>query len=128
MCELPYDGSWVEPGGVWVYPGRGEPVILTAAEPLVGIDVAIRTLVPADVTLEYEGRRLEFRSDGGAAERHTLELGSGFAGARGRAWRMRLRASTGAAPADLEGGEDRRVLGAFLQVRSVRRASGTAVR
>jgi hypothetical protein len=114
-AELP-EVAWAESGGVWVSPGRPVDLVLTSERPLEFIDVRLRVLVPTGVLLRGHGAEEGGRVVPGADRLARLQLGPGIPDGGGYAYRFRVRAGDGAAPADLEGGADERQLGVFFQI------------
>jgi hypothetical protein len=114
-AELP-EVAWAESGGVWVSPGRPVDLVLTGERPLEFIDVRLRVLVPTEVLLRGHGAEEGGRVVPGADRLARLQLGPGIPDGGGYAYRFRVRAGDGAAPADLEGDADERQLGVFFQI------------
>lgn len=108
--------AWAEGQGVWVRPGAPREVILRADRPLGTLRVALRPLVPTQVFFALGDARVEASL---SPESRTLLTVSGLPGypdGDGHAYRAILGASDGAAPAQVHGGMDYRVLGVSLRV------------
>lgn len=113
--ELP-PVAFAEAGGVWATAGAPVDFIVASSAPLTSVDVSLRVLVPASVGAVLQGAVIEGTAAPGAQQVARLRPGRGRADGSGYAYHARLRASDGAAPSDLTGGEDERHLGVFLQL------------
>lgn len=111
--------AWVEEGNVWVRPGFPREIVLRSDRRLRKLQVALRALVSTDVYLAFGDTRRQLALSPGRRVEITI------AGLRGRAdgdrWAYRaiLGATEGAAPAQLQGGADYRILGANLRILEV---------
>ena len=113
--ELP-PAAYAEAGGVWGKPAGPVDFLITSEAPLDSLDVSLRVLVPADVYSLVQGARMDGPASPGANQVARLRPGPGRSDGSGYAYHVRLWAGDGAAPADLVGGEDERLLGVFFQV------------
>ncbi len=108
--------AWVEPGGVWIAPRRRVEVTLTSSSVLAAQRGWLRTLVAGPVRLEFESQVWT----GTVAPQDPISFrwvpGQGTSWRGVDAYRFRLWVRQGAAPADLEGGADRRVLGVHVRL------------
>jgi len=116
--ELPEVG-WAEAGGIWATPGRPVDFVLTSQVPLRTLDDVLRALVETEVEASVQGSGMSGRAAPGRDQIARLVLGAGRRHGDGYAYHGRLYASDGAAPADIEGGRDERVLGVFFQIGEV---------
>lgn len=108
--------AWVERGGIWIRPGAEREIVLVSEQPLRTISVAIRSLVDNKVVVRLGDDRVELAVMAGPPIIESLAPGRPYPHEGGYAYRLLFRASDGAAPAQLEGGADYRVLGAHLAI------------
>lgn len=107
--------AWSESGGVWVAPGAFREVVLTARPALGSVEVRLRTLLPTSLVAWLGSQRVDAQQGQRVVEAD-WQPGVGYAWRGSSAYRVLLYAARGASPAEVEGGEDHRRLGVFLQL------------
>lgn len=108
--------AWVEPAGVWVRPGDERELVLGGAGGLETLRLVIRVLVPTTVRLQLGAERIEHEVLPDTPLRIALRPPSGRRWRGSSWWLLRVQAETGARPASLSGGDDFRLLGAYLRI------------
>jgi hypothetical protein len=116
--------AWVEPGGVWVAPGRAREIVLLVdrdRSEMLGarLHLRLRTLEGGRVRLGTAGRWVRKWIESGPPISQVVELGWAHRWRGRSAYRVLLEADRGIEPARLNGGDDWRPLGVFLQVASL---------
>lgn len=108
--------AFPESGGVWAIPGEPVHFLVSGATPLDEVAVNLRVLVPTRVAATLQGDATAGTAAPGAQLLARLRPGPGARNGGGHTYHVRLQADAGAAPADLEGGDDERFLGVLLQL------------